>query len=172
MSNIIEKSSIIVLRTTEEKDLEFVVNAEGNPINAQYVTVWSREQHKNALLEKDILHLIVEDSITNKPVGYVIIAGIKNPSKNIEFRRIVISDKGKGRGRETLRLIKKIAFNRLGAHRLWLDVRCKNLKAKSLYKSEGFVEEGILRECVFYNGEYESLIIMSILKEEYEGFTC
>ncbi len=51
--------------------------------------------------------------------------------------------------------------------RLWLDVRYKNQKAQRLYKSEGFVEEGILRECILYHGSYESLIVMSILKSEY-----
>lgn len=85
----------------------------------------------------------------------------------LEFRRIVISDKGHGFGRETLKLVKKIAFEQLNAHRLWLDVRYKNQKAQRLYKSEGFVEEGILRECILYHGSYESLIVMSILKSEY-----
>lgn len=78
----------------------------------------------------------------------------------------MICNKGNGMGRETLRLIKKFAFEELGAHRLWLDVISKNLRAQNLYKSEGFKEEGVLRECVLYNGNYESLIVMSILENE------
>ena len=96
----------------------------------------------------------------------MILAGITNP--NIEFRRVVISNKGKDFGRETLRLVKKVVFGQLNAHRLWLDVRYKNQRAQNLYKSEGFVEEGILRECILYNENYESLIVMSILKNEYK----
>jgi RimJ/RimL family protein N-acetyltransferase len=65
--------------------------------------------------------------------------------------------------------VKKIAFEKLAAHRLWLDVRQKNERAYNLYRSEGFVEEGILRECILYNGNYESLIIMSILKDEFDS---
>lgn len=164
---ILSKSDKIILRYTETKDLDFVLKAERKEENAQYIGQWTREQHINSLSDNDILHLIVEDVNTNNTVGYLILAGRENVNRNIEFRRIVISEKGLGFGSETLRLIKKIAFEKLGAHRLWLDVRLKNEKAQSVYKSEGFKEEGILRECVLYKDEYESLIVMSILEKEY-----
>ncbi len=167
MKNIIEKGRVITLRNTQDDDLQFVINSERDINNAQFVGQWTKEQHISALLQKDILHLIVEDSTISKPVGYVIIAGVKNPNNCIELRRIVICEKGKGLGKETLILIKKIAFQTLKAHRLWLDVRHKNTRAQILYKSQGFVEEGILRECIFYNGDYESLIVMSILAKDY-----
>lgn len=163
------EQSSIVLRNTQENDLDFVINAEQEPSNAQYVGQWTKEQHKKALFNEDILHLIVEDKTTDKPIAYVIIAGLTNPNRNIEFRRIVISDKGKGFGRETIKLVRKLSFKQLNAHRLWLDVRYKNHRAQKLYKSEGFVEEGILRECILYNGNYESLIVMSILEDEFNN---
>jgi len=167
MKHAEEKSDFVILRNTREDDLDFVVDFEQEPDNAQYVGQWTKEQHRNALFQEDILYLIVEEKTTNKPVGYVIIAGLTNFNRNIEFRRVVISDKGKGFGRETLKLVKKIAFEKLNAHRLWLDVRYRNHRAQNLYKSQGFIEEGILRECILYNGNYESLIVMSILKSEY-----
>jgi len=167
MKEIKEKSDLIILKNTQENDLDFVVDCEHQPCNAQYVGQWTKEQHRVSLFQEDILHLIVEEKYTNKPIGYVILAGITNPNQNIEFRRIVISDKGKGLGRETLKLVKKVAFTQLNAHRLWLDVRYKNQRAQRLYESEGFVEEGILRECILYNENYESLIVMSILRNEY-----
>lgn len=166
MKQIIEKSDIIVLRSTEESDLNFVVDSERGDENANYVVQWSREEHSNALQQEDIMHLIVEDKNTHRAVGYVIIAGLKSSNHSIELKRLVICDKGKGLGRETLRLIKNIAFKKLKAHRLWLDVFYKNYKAKKLYNSEGFTEEGILRECFFHNNQYESLIVMSILEHE------
>ncbi|MBO3445623.1 GNAT family protein [Clostridium sp. CCUG 7971] len=169
MNDIIKKSKNITLRRTKSTDLEFVISLEREPYNAQYVGQWSKERHMDSLKDRDIVHLIVEDSNTSKPIGYIIMGGIENKDNNIEFRRVVISDKGKGFGRETLKLIKEFSFNQLGAHRLWLDVRCKNTKAQNLYKSEGFKEEGTLRECVIYNGSYESIIIMSILEHEYKN---
>lgn len=167
MRQIVDKSDSIVIRSTLEDDLEFVINVEREEDNAQYVGQWTKEQHLNALTQKDIMHLIVEEATSSKTVGYVIIAGLQNPNRSIEFRRIVVTEKGKGLGRETLKLIKKIVFEQLKAHRLWLDVRYKNHRAQSLYQSEGFIKEGILRESILYNGSYESLIVMSILEMEY-----
>jgi len=166
MKQFIEKSDIIVLRFTEESDLDFVVNSEREDENADYVVQWSREEHFNALQQEDIMHLIVEDKNTHKAVGYVIIAGLQSSNHSIELKRLIICDKGKGLGRETLRTIKNIVFKQLKAHRLWLDVFYKNHRAKKLYDSEGFTEEGILRECFLRNHQYESLIVMSILENE------
>lgn len=169
MKQVIEKSGVLRARRTTADDLEFVIFAERLPENAQYVGQWTHQQHLDALLVKDVLHLIIEEGSTQQPVGYVIMAGLENPHHNVEFKRLVITKKGQGFGRATLRLAKKIAFEQLDAHRLWLDVRERNLLAQGLYKSEGFQEEGVLRECILLEGEYQSLIVMSLLAEEYYG---
>jgi diamine N-acetyltransferase len=85
------------------------------------------EQHELSLSSADMAHRIIQHGAKDKPVGYVILSGLAQPHQSIEFRRIVVTDKGKGHGREALRLIKKMAFNELGAHRLWLDVKDGNL---------------------------------------------
>jgi RimJ/RimL family protein N-acetyltransferase len=73
-----------------------------------------------------------------------------------------------------------MAFRDLRAHRFWLDVKQLNTRALALYQSEGFVEEGRLRESVrvVIDGVgpdgaaggvagYDSLIVMSMLDREY-----
>lgn len=81
----------------------------------------------------------------------------------------MVAEKGRGHGRAALRLVKERAFGELGAHRLWLDVKEENARARRLYESEGFVSEGVLRDS-FWTGEgYESLVVMSILESEYRA---
>lgn len=166
MRKIVKQSELIILRATENTDLEFVINAENETENSQYIGNWSKEQHLDSLSNSDIIHLIIEDSKTNNSIGYIIISGLENINHSIEFKRFVVCEKGKGFGKEALRLIKEYTFNELKAHRLWLDVRYKNKRAQQVYKSQGFKEEGVLRECIFYQGKYESLIVMSILANE------
>lgn len=74
---------------------------------------------------------------------------------------------GKGYGKIALALIQKHCFTILHAHRLWLDVRAHNSRAQKVYESMGFVQEGRLRDSVFYDGHYEDLIVLSILEDEY-----
>lgn len=95
-------------------------------------------------------------------------AGLAEANQSIEFRRIVITEKGRGYGREALRRVKSMAFGELKAHRLWLDVKEHNFRARHVYESEGFVVEGKLRECLKSEDGYESLVVMSILRDEYK----
>lgn len=83
MIQVQEKSDLITLRNTKE-ELDFIVNSEREFENAKYVRQWTKEQHKNAMIQDDILNLVIEEKTTNTPVGYVIMDGITNVNKNIE----------------------------------------------------------------------------------------
>lgn len=157
----------IQLRQTNEADLDFVLSAEQSGENRSFVSVWTRDQHLAALASQDLAHLIVERITANSRIGYIILAGLADANQSIEFRRIVVTEKGKGYGREALRLVKEMAFAELGGHRLWLDVKEHNVRALHLYESEGFVVEGVMRECIKAEAGFESLVLMSMLKTEY-----
>src|SRR5690606_24415615 len=100
-------------------------------------------------------------------VGFLILIGCRSQHQSLELKRMVIRTKGQGYGRAALRVAKKVAFDDLGAHRLWLDVKKPNTRAKALYDSEGFVVEGELRESVKVQGGFESLTVMSMLQAEF-----
>jgi RimJ/RimL family protein N-acetyltransferase len=158
---------LIQIRATQVDDLAFVLQAEHDPTNAAFVEQWSHERHVAALTDSDLAHRIVERRSDAQPVGYIILAGLKNVHQSLEFRRLVITDKGHGYGRAAVRLVKQLAFEQYRIHRLWLDVRAHNRRAQQLYQSEGFVIEGTLRECTKVADHFESLVIMSLLYSEY-----
>ena len=160
--------SNLQLRPTEETDLDYVLDAENDGENRQYIIPWSREQHLQAIRDNNIAHLIVWSATR---VGYVILAGLLNANQSIEFRRIVITDKGKGYGKQTVEIVKKLAFETYNAHRLWLDVKVQNHRAQAIYKAAGFAIEGTFRECLKSENGYESLVIMSILQREYRNLS-
>jgi len=155
----------LTLRKTEEADLDYVLHAEHSDENRSFLIPWSREQHVQSLVNPDIRHLIAQ---TETRVGYAILAGFRSPHGSIELRRLVITEKGRGYGKATVDLIKDLAFKTHGAHRLWLDVKDHNQRARGLYEAAGFVVEGTLRECLKTETGFESLIVMSILRAEYD----
>ncbi len=156
------KSDILSLRKTELRDLGFVCSLESNEENAKFIIQWSKEKHEKAIENTDIVHLIVEDSQWNHPVGYIIIAGLENPNLNLELVRITIGEKGKGYGKESCRLIKNWVFTKHNANRLWLDVKVNNMRAFHLYKKQGFVVEGTLRECLKKMKKASNLYILCL----------
>jgi diamine N-acetyltransferase len=156
----------VTLRPTTEFDLDWVLRAEHAPENEPYITRWPRALHSAALREPGTRHMTAVDPAGDR-LGYVILRGIGDPDPNVELLRIVVAEPGQGVGRAVLRLVKELAFGELGAHRLWLDVVTHNVRARELYQSEGFVQEGILREAARKADGYASLILMSILEQEY-----
>ena len=157
------------LRPTMLSDLEFVASIEDDPANRPFITPWERVQHEGAVRFPDFRHFIIEAGEGYPSAGYVILQGCRNPNASVELKRIVLQPKGQGYGRACVRLLAQMAFRDLGAHRFWLDVRSANVRALALYRSEGFVEEGRLRESVKSGGGYDSLIVLSMLKDEYEA---
>lgn len=161
------------LRPTMLSDLDFVVSVEQDGANLPFITPWERTQHEGAIRFPDSRHFIVELGDAGARAGFAILQGCRNPHRSIELKRLVLQPKGQGLGRACVRLLKQLAFSQLKAHRFWLDVKALNTRAQRLYLSEGFVEEGRLRESVRISAEgadgYDSLIVMSMLDREYQA---
>ncbi|MFC5472111.1 GNAT family N-acetyltransferase [Cohnella suwonensis] len=161
------RTDYIQFRRTIIEDLDFVISTEQHPDNKPFIFSWTRDKHIETIKNEDNLHVIIEDKNKHK-VGYIIISGLLNENKCIELTRITISEKGKGYGKESIKLIQDYIFTNLNAHRIWLDVKLNNNRAKHIYESAGFRVERIVRDIIKTEEEHESLIIMKILKEEYK----
>ncbi len=147
------------LRPTMLSDLDFVISVEQDSANRPFITPWERLQHEGAIRFPDSRHFIVEAGADYTSSGFVILQGCRNPHRSIELKRMVLQPaaQGQGVGRACLRLLAQMAFRDLHAHRFWLDVKARNLRAQALYRSEGFVEEGRLRESVRTGDGYDCL---------------
>lgn len=159
------KQNAIAARRAVEADVEFVLAAEAVPENAKGITPWPRTEHLRMMQDPTVAFLIVEAKAL--PVGFMVFCGLDSPTQSIELRRIVITEKGQGYGRAALRLAKRLAFEEFGVHRFWLDVFTDNRRAERLYETEGFVREGVLRDSYRVEGQYKSVVILSMLAPEY-----
>lgn len=157
------------LRPTMLSDLDYVQTVETDAHNLPFITPWERTQHEGAVRFPDFRHFIVEAGDDWARAGFVILQGCRNQHRSVELKRIVLQPKGHGLGRACVRLLKRMAFRDLHAHRFWLDVKLLNVRALALYASEGFVDEGTLRESVKLADGYDSLRVMSMLDREYDA---
>jgi RimJ/RimL family protein N-acetyltransferase len=159
------------LRPTMLSDLEFVISVEQDPANLPYITPWDRTQHEGAIRFPDFRHFIVEAGPGYPSAGFVILQGCRNPHGSVELKRMVLRPdaQGRGFGRATVRALIRMAFRDLGAHRFWLDVKSRNVRAQAIYRTEGFIEEGRLRESVRVADGWDSLVVMSMLVSEHQA---
>jgi RimJ/RimL family protein N-acetyltransferase len=73
-----------------------------------------------------------------------------------------------GYGTKAMRLLLKHGFETLNLHRLWLQVFETNQRAIRSYEKAGFSLEGKFREAQFQEGKYLDVMIMSVLRSEWQ----
>ena len=71
--------------------------------------------------------------------------------------------RGRGYGKEAMRLLCDFCFNEMNLHKLKVTVFAFNEAAVRCYESNGFVREGCLKEEIFRDGAYRDVLILSRL---------
>lgn len=74
----------------------------------------------------------------------------------------------RGLGRRAMRLMLGHGFRVLNLERIYLYVAEYNRPAVTLYETYGFVQEGKLRRHVALGGAYYDLLVMGLLRAEYD----
>lgn len=74
-----------------------------------------------------------------------------------------------GYGTEAMQLMQAVGFETLNLHRLYLQVYERNLAGIRAYEKAGFVHEGRQRQGRYNEGMYLDVLIMSILRPEWDA---
>lgn len=156
----------MLIRPAVLSDIPGITAIERLPESRRFVGQWSEERHRATLASLDARYFVGE-SEPGVLQAFAILRGLAESSRSIELKRIVVADPGRGLGRIILMELMHIAFDELGAHRLFLDVFEDNARARHLYESLGFAYEGTLREAALRDGQYCTLRLMSVLDREY-----
>ena len=110
------------------------------------------------------------ETLDGKLVGDTGIRKIEWKSRNAAFF-ITIGEKqlwGKGLGTDALRVVSRLAFDKMNLNRLWLTAIADNSRAIRCYEKCGFVREGLLRQDSFVDGKYRDVLLMALLREDYD----
>jgi RimJ/RimL family protein N-acetyltransferase len=74
-----------------------------------------------------------------------------------------------GYGREAIQLMLQFGFNGLNLNRIYLRVDETNIRGIHSYEHAGFVHEGRQRQAIFEDGQYIDLLLMSVLRSEWQS---
>ncbi|MBL0887650.1 GNAT family N-acetyltransferase [Myceligenerans indicum] len=112
--------------------------------------------------------------VSDELIGEIVLNGIDVDARSANLRLQMLPNyRGRGYGREAIEEVLRFAF--VGGpehpgphlHRVGLDVLSINPRAKALYESLGFREEGRLRD-VYPDGQgWSDAYVMSVLEDEY-----
>jgi RimJ/RimL family protein N-acetyltransferase len=76
---------------------------------------------------------------------------------------------GKGYGPDAIKVLLRWAFRVQNWNRVGLETLACNERAIRSYRGLGFVEEGRMREQAFFDGRYVDVVVMGMLRREWEA---
>jgi RimJ/RimL family protein N-acetyltransferase len=155
-------------RWSEDGEYRRLADTEApRPRSEEYFRDRDRESEAAAEIIEFRIRAIADDRL----LGFVAIFGIEWHNRHgwIAVGIGEPEDRGHGFGKEAVTLALRYAFHELGLDRLSLDVIADNQAAVGLYRGLGFTEEGRMRERVHRDGVPADLILMGLLRRDWEA---
>jgi methionyl-tRNA formyltransferase len=172
------KSQQVYLTPLTEVDLPEIFKWNNDQerviINAQYKPVQEDQYHdlfQEIQKSTDAIFFGIRCIQTNKLIGFCQLDNIDMINKNAELCIQIrdLSERNKSYGTEAVNILLGFAFNDLEIHRVYLHVLSTNFPAIRTFEKNGLIQEGLLRQAAFVNGEFLDEVFMAILKSGYDN---
>jgi [ribosomal protein S5]-alanine N-acetyltransferase len=172
----------IVLRKPEPVDLDALYVQKNDPEVKRLLGGFAHPMSRRDLDEwlefhrkrQDEVLWTIADEADDRCLGHIGLYKIDPIARSAELG-IMIGDKaawGKGIGTEATRQALKYAFSQMNLNRIGLTVLATNERAIRLYCRLGFAREGVQRQAIYRDGLYVDLVLMGLLRAEYEAVTA
>ncbi len=174
---MIIKNGCASLRAIEKEDFDLLYHMINDPGIERMIGGWclpvSRHEQEKWMesfrnTDKNIKLMIELEN--GKTIGMVMLTNIdwKNRVALLEYKIGVPAEyRMKGDIYDAADGILSYAFNELGLNCITATIMEGNAFSIKLIKKLGFVQEGIMRQRIYKNGEYKDQIEYSLLKREY-----
>ncbi len=158
----------LIVAEAKIKDIPLILEIENDKENRDFIWVGTEDEHRSEI-ENDInLLLLFYGKDDGEVKGYTLVER-DFKSHLFEIRRLAITDKGKGYGRESIKGLIRYAFEQTDTNRVFWDVYPDNTVGIALYESLGMHRDGVLRQNYLSERGYLDQIIYSMLRSEYEA---
>jgi RimJ/RimL family protein N-acetyltransferase len=175
--NIFLEGEKIFLRAFESGDEVIISRLENHPDSRStlFYAIPTNPQQQYEKTRKQIddpnsIIFTICDKKTGSAIGQTAFFRIDWIGRMATFYIGIVNkeNRGKGYGTEIVKLMLKYAFDTLNLHRVQLHVATINTAGIKAYKRNGFIVEGLMREAMYGNGEYQNFHLMAILKKDYQ----
>lgn len=163
----------ISLTVIEKTDLDFLHRLFNDPAIMNF---WFEEAYNSkAQIEEEYekqkesqrsREFILQNE--TEQLGFVALFDIDFVHRKAEFAIMMDpAQQGKGYAKIATKLAIDYAFRTLNLNKLYLIADSINEKAIHIYEKTGFKQEAVLKDEYFVNGEYHSVVYMSIFQNDY-----
>lgn len=160
------------LEPATPQDIPAIMAIERIPDYAVYLGNFTAEEHAEKMASDDYRYFAwrEEGREDGRLIAFAILARLTDPSDIVLLKRIGASVTDTGLSRRMMPALIDWVFENTCANRFELDVSSANPRAEHVYRREGFVQEGTVREVYkHWDGVYYSSHLFSMLRREWES---
>jgi len=168
---------LVKLRAVEREDLSLIISWRNDPevyrnyIEYEPLSMAKQEHWFESILRHPTEKNLIIATLDGQAVGTVGLGNIDERSRVGEVIRFIMGNERYrllGHAAEALYLILSYGFNHLNLHKIYGTDLSTNPKMISMHKQFGFVQEAVLREHVFHEGKHVDVMIMGLLRTEFQ----
>jgi diamine N-acetyltransferase len=105
----------------------------------EYILPYSQGEHLRMMSDPNIIYLRI---LKNGTLAGFFILALDTDARSVEFRRIVVSAKGRGVGQSAIARMEHYCRTEQGRSRIWLDVFEHNARGRHIYEKLGYEKYG------------------------------
>jgi RimJ/RimL family protein N-acetyltransferase len=164
LAPLLEEDSVMLFNWVNDRE-QILYNSPYKPVHPAQHSSWFESIQKR----NDLVIFGIRNSESNDLIGTCQLHSINNISRSAELQIRLggVETRGKGLGTQAVQLLLNFGFKDLNLNRIYLHVFKTNIRAIHVYEKVGFLHEGVLRKAVYLDGQYEDVVVMSLLKEEF-----
>ncbi len=133
-----------------------------NPLSHQFIRNYIQDS-STSILEKGQLIFLVEQKESKEPVGYLQLFDYEAINQKLACGIYLAKEfRGKGLAKEILSFAKSYSFNILNCRMLYAETLVSNERACHLFEREGFKPTAVLKDWLWFNGCFESVIYFQV----------
>lgn len=164
----------VVLRPFRPEDVEPLWRAKLDPLTwAQTsasplvpVTLADHQAHYAQPASESLVQFAVD--VDDRLVGRALLFHVDPLARSAEAGLSLLPEhQGQGLGKDVLRVLLRYGFRSRNLRRVHLQTLSSNEAGLRCYRAVGFVEEGRLREAAWVEGDYQDMVLMSVLRSEW-----
>lgn len=144
---------------------EFILGA-GFPVTRDRLEAYYDASAKG----EDAVMFAVCDKRTDRHIGNARLSHIDWLHRMCRYGRLLGDPDymGRGYGSDTLIQLLRFGFHNLGMNRIWSAANADNERSLRSNDRIGMTREGILRDFIWYNGEFRDGVALSMLRRDFD----
>ena len=146
----------------DEEIIKVIISANPN------ITIEDVRDYCHKMMESKENYFFAIVTNENKHIGNLRLGPIDFNARICRYG-MMIGDKSyhnRGIGSEVVKLALDFCFEKIGMHKVFLDVLDHNKPAIRIYEKNGFITEGIQHDHVFKDGQFYDMRLMGIINPE------